>query len=79
MTPLMYAVSNDHGGATGLLCDYGADVGVWCTDADLPKCWNRCATSFIFMDRSVAEASESDKSLVLVSGTRDTTTLYVSR
>lgn len=31
MTPLMYAVNNGHGGATGLLCDYGADVGVGCT------------------------------------------------
>lgn len=28
MTPLMYAVNGNHGGATGLLCDYGADVGV---------------------------------------------------
>lgn len=26
LTPLAYAVSNDHGDATGLLCDYGADV-----------------------------------------------------
>ncbi|CAN0424940.1 unnamed protein product, partial [Scytosiphon promiscuus] len=26
MTPLMYAINKDHGDATGLLCDYGADV-----------------------------------------------------
>lgn len=25
-TPLMHAINNNHGDATGLLCDYGADV-----------------------------------------------------
>lgn len=53
MTPLMYAVHNDHGDAAGLLCDYGADVGVWMYGVFVWRLGSVCA--LFLMQRSVAE------------------------
>lgn len=50
VTPIMYAINNDHGDATGLLCDYGADV----RGAFLKFCLE--SWSLIFRSRSCVSA-----------------------